>query len=162
MLAILIFIMFVAGIYITATTIEKKHIQSLSDRELRSILLPAVPARLVLRENRPIKDVKLVFASAVISVDYFKQIFACLRNIFGGEISAYESSLDRARREAILRMKEQAPTADIIINLHLDTTTINKSEKGGFVCAEVLAYGTAITYEGKTFQSVQDQLRRKK
>lgn len=136
--------------------------QSLSDRELRSILLPAVPAQMVLRKNHPVKEVKLVFASVVISVDYFKQICAALRNIFGGEVFAYKSVLERARREAILRMKEQAPAADIILNMRLETTTITESEKGELICAEVLAYGTAITYEGKTFQNIQDQLRRKK
>jgi len=154
--------MFVIGSYIAGTMIEKNHMQSLSDRELRSILLPVIPASLVLRENHPVKDAQLVFANAVISVDYFKQISAGLRNIFGGEILVYKNVLERARREAILRIKEQVPTADIIINMRIETATINRSEKGGLVCAEVLAYGTAITYEGKTFQSIQDQLRRKR
>lgn len=161
MLEIIIFIAVIIGTYLTGTMIEKSHMQSLSDRELRTILLPAVPAQRLLRENHTIKNTQLVFGNAVISIDYFKRIAAGLRNIFGGEVSAYESILDRARREAILRMKEQAAGADIIINMRIETATIGRSKKGNIACAEILAYGTAVTYEGKNFKSIQDQLRRK-
>jgi len=162
MLQIIIFLVLIISAYFIGTTIEKNHLQSLSDRELRTILLPAVPARMLLRENCPIEKAQLVFANAVISIDYFKRISAALRNIFGGEVSAYESVLDRARREAILRMKEQAAGANIIINIRIETATIGRNKKGNIACAEVLAYGTAITYKGKTFQSIQEQLRPKK
>ena len=44
----------------------------------------------------------------MVSVDYFKRFLAGLRMIFGGRVSSYESLLDRARREALLRMRLQA------------------------------------------------------
>ena len=76
--------------------------------------------------------------------------FASLKNLFGGNVSAYESCLDRGRREAILRMREQALKcgANIVINVKLET--INLEPIGGKhhhpkVC--VLAYGTAIKYD---------------
>ena len=50
----------------------------------------------------------LVNGSTVVSNDYFKRLLAILRNIFGGRVKAYESLLDRARREAVLRMKDEA------------------------------------------------------
>jgi uncharacterized protein YbjQ (UPF0145 family) len=88
----------------------------------------------------------MVYGHVVISIDYFKRFLAGLRNIFGGEVSSYETILDRARREAILRMKEAAKEADIIINLRIETSTIAKSSKNQVGCSEVLAYGTAITF----------------
>jgi uncharacterized protein YbjQ (UPF0145 family) len=83
----------------------------------------------------------------VISVDYFKRFLASLRNIFGGRISSYETLVDRARREAILRMKASCPGATQIINVRLETSSLSKNtRKGSIGSIEVFAYGTAITY----------------
>ena len=60
---------------------------------------------------------------------------------------AYESLLDRGRREAILRMKEQAIAwgATQVINVRLETSSIGKQTGGkGLVSIEVIAYGTGI------------------
>ncbi len=54
--------------------------------------------------------------------------------------------LDRSRREAILRMKEEARGMDIIINLRITTSSISKGAKNTIGSIETLAYGTAITY----------------
>ena len=69
--------------------------------------------------SNTIENAELVTGSVVISVDYFKRFVSFLRDIFGGRVGAYESLIDRARREAILRMKENAKGADIILNLKL-------------------------------------------
>src|SRR5262245_52242306 len=50
----------------------------------------------------------LVVGSVVIAEDYFKRVAASLKSLFGGRLIAYESLLERGRREAIVRMKEQA------------------------------------------------------
>ena len=92
----------------------------------------------------PVQECKLVTGSVVISVDYFKRILAGLRNIFGGQVSAYETLVDRARREAILRMKEKCPKATQLINLRIETSSISKGAKQQVGSVEVLAYGTAI------------------
>ena len=49
--------------------------------------------------------------------------------MFGGRVSAYETLVDRARREAILRMKEEAKGADIILNMRLETSSISKGRE---------------------------------
>lgn len=90
-----------------------------------------------------IKDVKLVNGNVVISIDFFKKIVASLINLFGGNITAYETLLDRARREAILRIKEDASDASEIINIRIETSSISKNTKT-VGAIEVLAYGTAI------------------
>tara|TARA_B100000315_G_scaffold259884_1_gene317851 strand:- start:3647 stop:4147 length:501 start_codon:yes stop_codon:yes gene_type:complete len=162
MFDLIFFIVFLGGSYAIGTMIEKKHYHSLAQRDLKMILLPAVTAKDVIKEGVKIEKSELVYASAVISIDYFKRLSAALRNIFGGEIRAYESVLDRSRKEAILRMKEKVPTADIIINMRIETSTIGRSRKKNTACAEVLAYGTAITYQGSAEKRIKQELRLKR
>ena len=72
---------------------------------------------------------------------------ANLRKIFGGRLGAYETLLERARREAILRLKEQSAGAHLIVNLRLETCTIARTKgRQGIGAVEVLAYGTAVRY----------------
>ncbi len=89
---------------------------------------------------------RLVTGNAVISLDYFKRFLAGLRNIFGGEVISYQSLIDRARREAILRMKREAGKADMIINLRIETSSIgqNANRRNTVGSIEAIAYGTAI------------------
>jgi len=87
----------------------------------------------------------LVDGSVVISVDYFKQFVAGLRNFVGGRVTPYEILLDRARREAILRMKEEAKAsgADVILNVKYEMCSIYKGRRNSIGSVEALAYGTA-------------------
>lgn len=132
---------------IIGTLIEKKHYRSIKEREQKFLKLPAVTIKNTLDKEAIINDAYLVTGSAVISLDYFKRFLAGLYNFFGGEIKSYESLLDRARREAILRMKEKAVNSDIILNVRIETSAIGKSaEKRKTVGSiEAIAYGTAIT-----------------
>ena len=67
---------------------------------------------------------------------------------FGGKVKSYESLIDRARREALLRMKEEAPDASMIINVRIETSTIGKTSRNKTVgCLEAVAYGTALFLE---------------
>ena len=89
-----------------------------------------------------------MYGSAVISIDYFKRFLASLRNIFGGTVKSYESLIDRARREALIRMKEMAGDATVIVNVRIETSTIGRSaNRKGVGCLEAIAYGTAMTLE---------------
>src|SRR5690606_33758110 len=95
---------------------------------------------------RPSPASSLVSGSVVVSVDHFKRFVAGLKTIVGGRLTSYESLLDRARREAILRMKQQAHGlgADRIFNVKLETVSIGKNARGSISSVEVLAYGTAL------------------
>lgn len=127
---------------------EKKHYQSIIEREAGFQKMPSTNWKIPLPMKGNIVEAKLVTGSVVISIDYFKRLLAGLRNIFGGRVTAYESLLDRARREAILRMKEQCPDASQIINLRIETSSISKNDRKGTVgCVEALAYGTALIYK---------------
>jgi len=124
---------------------EKQHYKSITQREdqLRDIYLSTdrFPTREYLRH-----DTQLVQGSVVISVDYFKVILSGLKNLVGGRLTAYESLLDRARREAILRMQSEAKAlnAHAVINTKFETSRISGSAGQGIGSIEVLAYGTAM------------------
>ena len=148
MLDLYIFIALIALGYAAGTWAERRHYRSIEEREKALLHLPAVTLKTIPDGTDRIASVELVQGSAVISVDYFKRLLASLRNIFGGRVKSYESLMDRARREALLRMKESAGTADLIVNVRIETATIGKNaHKKGVGCLEALAYGTAVTFE---------------
>jgi uncharacterized protein YbjQ (UPF0145 family) len=133
---------------IIGSILERRHFASIREREARYAGLPVFPTRSA-DADRSVSDGRLVVASVVVSLDYFKKILASFRNIFGGNVRSYESLLDRAKREAILRLKEQAPDSDAIINLRLETSnlaSVQSRKKKGVAGVEVIAYGTAIRY----------------
>ena len=138
--------------YAAGSWAERRHYKSIIAREQLLLKMAVVTAEGSFPDGR-VKDAHLVTGSVVISIDYFKRLLAILRNIFGGRIKAYESLDDRARREAILRMKEDAEKqgAGMIVNMRLETATIgknaNKKKQVGSV--EAIAYGTAICFQPK-------------
>ncbi len=141
---ILIIIGFMAG-----TWAETRHYRSIAHWEKLFLRLPAVTAKNMLDQNLEIEKAEMVSGSVVISIDYFKRFLAGLRNLFGGEVKSYESLVDRARREAIIRMKKKAGgQADIILNLRIETSAIGKNANRdkSIGSVEALAYGTAVTY----------------
>lgn len=125
---------------------EKKHFRSIRRREKKWLETSVSSVRQFVPRGE-VHQVRLATGSVVIAVDQFKRFLASLRNLFGGEVSAFSSLLDRARREALLRMKEQHPEADEFINCRMETSTISASASGGQGTVEVLAYGTAIYYQ---------------
>ena len=130
--------------YFTGSLIERRHFRRIikKENELRDILAFAirrVPKDLTLSEP------KLVCGSAVISVDYFKKFAAGLRGIIGGRIGTYESLYERARREAIVRMKDDARRhgGNIVLNVKLESARIYAGGGRATVSVEAMAYGTA-------------------
>ena len=143
---LIIFFGLVALGYFAGSRAERRHYRSIREREEKFLTLPAVTFG-KFQGQEEVSEARLVAGSAVISVDYFKRLLAGLRGLVGGRIKSYESLLDRARREAILRMKEQAPGADAIVNLRLETTSISKGSRSrnqSVSTVEALAYGTAL------------------
>ena len=85
---------------------------------------------------------ELVLGSVVIAQDYFKMIIARVLSLFGKNLTTYETLLDRARREAIVRMRTQAKANGYthIYGVRLEVTNVN--QLGSMV--EAIAYGTAV------------------
>lgn len=130
--------------YIFGKRAEKRHYKSILEREQKWLHQPTTSRKKVLGDDVSIDRSHLVTGSVVISIDYFKRMLAGLRNIFGGNVQSYETLVDRARREAVLRMKESCPHADQVINMRLETSSISKGKKKQVGAVEVLAYGTAV------------------
>ena len=133
--------------YVAGTLAEQSHYKSIRVRELRLRRMPTTNLRRPPPHWR-VERVALVAGSTVVSVDYFKRFLAQLRSFFGGRVRAYESLLDRARRESVLRMKEQAAKQgfDAVINVRLESSQIASPLRGdrGTAGVEVLAFGTAL------------------
>ncbi|HEC84285.1 MAG: YbjQ family protein [Candidatus Parabeggiatoa sp. nov. 2] len=146
-LEILIFLFLLILGYFSGTYFEKRHYKSIRERERKTLHVPMVTfgAKQSLPEAQ---DAQLFVGSVVISVDYFKMISATLRNLVGGRVMVYESLLDRGRREALLRMKEEAMAwgANQIMNVRLETAAIGgrSGNNSGPGSVEVIAYGTGI------------------
>lgn len=133
--------------WIVGAIIEKRHFASVRGREAALRHLPAVPIRTP-DSGRSIAETRLVTGSVVIANNHFKRALAGLRMVFGGRLQSYESLVDRARREAVLRMKEEWPAADAILNLRIETSVISNAEgESASSSFEVLAYGTAVRYQ---------------
>lgn len=130
---------------------EKKHFKSIIERERNSLHLPVVNFKTLPSIQRNTMHTILVSGNVVISIDYFKKFVATLKMLFGGRITSYESLLDRARREALLRMKQQAKmnNAFVIMNTRIETSSITKNSgrRYSIGAIEVLAYGTAVYLE---------------
>ncbi len=140
---IILFVLMSLG-YFFGKISERNHYKSIIERENKLLALPTTSSKYPMGEELNISQAHLAQGNVVISVDYFKRMLAGLRNIFGGRVQSYETLMDRARREAVLRLKESCPQADQIINLRLETSSIYKGRKGNIGSVEVLAYGTAI------------------
>jgi len=131
---------------VTGMIMEKRHFRSIRERELGFRHMPILSERQYPQDS-PIVDSRMVMGSVVVSIDYFKRFLATLRNIVGGEVRSYVSLLDRGRREALLRMREECPDADLIVNVRVETSSISKGGKKNKIgSTEVLAYGTAIKF----------------
>ena len=126
---------------------EKRHFRELATMEASLCDI------LVFNERRLPADMRfasgtLVVGSVVIAEDYFKRIAAGLRGLVGGRVGVYESLLDRGRREAIVRMKEEARKmgATMVFNVRLETSSLSEDQTGRapMFSAEFIAYGTAV------------------
>jgi len=142
------FLVLLAIGYAAGTIAESRHYRSIREREREFLNLPLLTLKRAPERHPPVEKAELVYGNVVVSVDYFKRFLAALRNLFGGRIAAYETLLDRARREAILRMEEMAPGADVILNVRIETSSIGKTanQRNTIGSIEALAYGTAVTY----------------
>lgn len=125
---------------------EHRHFGSLRRREaeLRQIVLTNLRH---VQLDQPVIASRLVTGHVVISTDYFKSLCASLRNLVGGRVRSFETLLERGRREAALRLKEEALAcgAQLVLNVRFETMTIGRLQQGkGMTGVEVLAYGTAV------------------
>lgn len=132
--------------YLIGSWLERRHFRSIREREKSFRDFPALTSER-LPDGWRVTDSELLVGSIVVSLDYFKRIIAGLRGLVGGRIKTYEPLLDRARREAMLRLLEQAREKgfNAVINVRLETSRMANSQgEQGTAGVEMLAFGTAV------------------
>jgi len=94
-------------------------------------------------EGRPATQyLGIINAQSIIGANIFKDIFAGLRDVFGGRSKTYERVIEEAKNDALreLAQKAQALGADAVLGVDLDFETIGN--RGGMLM--VIATGTAV------------------
>lgn len=116
---------------------EKKHFAELKIKEQQ---LLSMPTRTDKGPKIESAETFLVTGNVVIASDYFKNFVGAIKNFFGGRLTTHENLLDRARREALVRMKTEAKMrgAGEVVDVHIITSFIDQ------MGVEVSAYGTAV------------------
>ncbi|MBK6827925.1 MAG: YbjQ family protein [Chitinophagaceae bacterium] len=92
-------------------------------------------------EGKPVQEyLGIINAQSIIGANIFKDIFAGLRDVFGGRSKTYERVLEEAKEDALreLTQKAQAMGANGILAVDLDFETV-----GGSMLM-VIATGTAV------------------
>ena len=136
------------GAWISGGILERRHLKNLLLLESGSRGVLAVTIE-DLPPDWHVESCELVMGNVVISQDYFKRFAASIKGIFGGNIRVLEPLLERARREALIRMKGVAHARGYhtIINVRIETATLASARRNGKGTAgvEILAFGTAIS-----------------
>lgn len=133
---------------IAGGTRERRHLADLREREER------MRRSMIVTQNRTLLSPvaaktppQMLTAEVVIATDYLKSFFASWRKFFGGEIRSYQTLMDRARREAVMRVVEQAQSLgyNAVGNVRLQTADIGGANTAGRgpAMAAILASATA-------------------
>ena len=93
--------------------------------------------------KKVLKHIGLVQGSSVRAKHAGKDIMSGIKNMFGGELTAYTELLHESREEATERMIQQAQAvgANAVLNVRFSTSSITAG------AAEIYVYGTAVVLE---------------
>jgi len=127
--------------WLIATWLERRHFKSMSEREIPLQGIKVTTAKRI--SSCEPEGVTLLIGSVVVAHDYFRTLIIFFRRVIGGNIKPYEKLVERGRREALIRLKEEAELRGIdkVINVRFTTNSV----AGRFLHAiEMVAYGTGI------------------
>jgi uncharacterized protein YbjQ (UPF0145 family) len=143
---LILFVVLIVLGYIVGRINERRHYKSILKREQKYSDLMVFTNRFPPLTKKATQ--LLVTGSVVVSEDYFKRVVSRLQSLIGGRLKSYETLFDRARREAVLRMKEAANAngAAMVINVKFETFSIPGRRPNSFGAVELLAYGTALKF----------------
>ena len=90
----------------------------------------------------------LLHVSLCVGPSMGQMFFMWLKSIFGGRLHSYDVVLDFGRREALLRLKQQAAERGCtsIVNIRIETSVVSfaKTQKSKQASVEFLAFATGI------------------
>jgi len=141
----LFLVLIMLGLFV-GRTVERRHFRRLGEREVALSYMLVTDLRTYPGGVDTSRTPMMVTGQAVIATDYLKSFLAGLRKILGGELKSYRTLMIRARKEAMLRMMEEAQAAgyDAVCNLRLDSADIGgMTGRRGAAMVEAFATGTA-------------------
>jgi uncharacterized protein YbjQ (UPF0145 family) len=127
--------------WLIATWFERRHFKSMAEREIPLQGISVNTSKRI--SSCEPEGVTLLIGSVVVAHDYFRTLIIFFRKVVGGNIKPYQRLVDRGRREALIRLKEEAELRGIdkIVNVRFTTSTV----AGRFLHAiEMVAYGTGV------------------
>ena len=98
-------------------------------------------------EGRQITEyLGIVTGEVILGANIFRDVFASIRDVFGGRSGAYEQVLERGRREAILEMVDKGRQlgGDALVGCDLDYQVLGK--RGSMLMIAV--NGTSVKLRG--------------
>jgi len=128
---------------------EQRHLRRLAVREAAAADIVVTNLKTIVHPET-VRQSQLVAGNVVIATDYFKTLVTTLRNLVGGEMKAAQRLMLRARREALLRLLDEARAmgATEVWNLRYQFCNVQQmSGNKGAISVEIYAYGTAIVRE---------------
>ena len=145
MFSLILFVVLLGLGFFIGSAVERKHFRSIEQREQKYSSLLVMNTGKKEQFNAPCHS-QLVSGSVVVGQDYFKMFIFSLVNLFGGRVTSYEKLIERARREALLRLKKSANEwgAEVIIHVRFETAVIITNNRNGGGAFEIFAYGTAL------------------
>ncbi len=95
--------------------------------------------------GKKLRMLKLVKGSTVLSKHIGKDIAASFKQLVGGELKDYTAMVNEARDVALKRMMDEAQKAgaDAVVNVRFSSSEIMQG------AAEMIAYGTAVKFDGE-------------
>ena len=125
---------------------ERRHLRSLDEREAmnRDVLITNLKR---IHDPASVAQCGIVIGQVVIATDSFKSLTSQLRRIVGGEMMAARPLMTRARREALLRLVDEARAigASEVWNVRFGFCNIaSMNGRQGALQVEILAVGTAV------------------
>lgn len=133
--------------WMIGASVERRHFANLDAREDR------IRATMIVTQNRELfaplegkQAPRMLMAETAIATDYMKTYLAGWRGFFGGEVRSYRTLLERARREATLRMVEEAQRMgyNAVGNIRLDPCEIGGAGATAIIVATATAYHSGI------------------
>jgi len=130
-LGIINFLVFGVGLillgYFVGRATEKAHLKDLTEREAHFEKMDLMISDLrTLPAGWTADEGAFVGGQVVIASDQFKRFLGGLKKLVGGRVGTYERIMNRARREATLRMMEQAErkNCNVIWCFRQETSTV--------------------------------------
>ncbi len=138
---------------------ERGHFKRLAAAEAtRSVTLNNLKR---IDNAQEVEHAQLVMGQCVVASDYFKTFVSAWKKLVGGELRGLQSLMTRARRQALVRLMEEAEAAgaDEVWNVRFESSNISAMNgKKGAAQVEVLAFGTAVVRRKNDLSSADELL----